>query len=403
MAKLLHNKKMTPFRTIAIFTGNRAEWGLLQPIAQALQAHPDFDLRLWVGGDHWGAGTVDEIKVTGFDELIALNQLSSEEWKALRKLPPAQRSLVVTQRHLADAETILKQGAPDFVMVLGDRVEAFAIAYAVFYHSPWLLHLAGGDWTEGGCPDDRLRFLISEVAHLHGTFSEQSAQRLLARGEEPWRVKVLGNPALDRLKQLELLPKATLCKEVGFDPTQPVALFTQHPVPGESEQTTLEAFQASLNALEKSGYQVVATYPNTDAHGDALYQLISRHKAKWLPGWHWAESLGQVRYFSWMAACDVVVGNSSSGLYETPLFKKASITVGPRQAGRERSTNVLAVPYGEEALSDALGKVLTDSSFQNQVQACVSPFGEGDCIPRLLDWLTKFNEGQEARQKRLSK
>jgi GDP/UDP-N,N'-diacetylbacillosamine 2-epimerase (hydrolysing) len=388
---------------IGVFTGNRADWGLLAPIVKALLKEPNYQVSLWIGGDHWGSGTVDEVRqALPHVPYNALNTLSKVEWEALNALPPAQRNWAVTQTHSQQAAALLQAEPLDLIVVLGDRVETFAVTYTAFYMPCWVLHLGGGDWTEGGCPDDRLRYLLSELAHLHATFSPSSAQRLLQRGEEAWRVRCIGNPSLDVVRDSELLSRDALCAELGLNPQQPIALFTQHPVPAESQEETLAAFKHSLEALHSTpNLQVVATYPNSDGHGQALHTLIENEQAKNYSHWRWVRSLGHQHALSWMQACDVVVGNSSSGLYETAFFKTPSITIGPRQAGRERANNVLSSVYGVEPLQKALQHALYNTAFLQQVKNSVNPFGEGTSGHQLLEWLSNVKWDKKSLVKRL--
>jgi UDP-hydrolysing UDP-N-acetyl-D-glucosamine 2-epimerase len=368
---------------IAVFTGNRADYGVLYPVIQAIQAHPKLTLQLVAGGDHIRLGTLQEIQQDGLP--IAC------------ELPPPLMHIV--DNYLEDdSPTLMTMGTssivaavhrfyakaqPDWLVVLGDRYETFAAALAAFYHNIPILHLCGGDVTKGGCPDDTLRDLLSRLAHVHCVTTPENRARLIARGEAPWRVHVTGSPVVDTLLNTPLIPKETLMAEMGFDPQVPVVLFTQHPIPSEAEDT-LVFFEQSLQALAGLPIQVLATEPNADGYGESLRTVIAR----WQRGnIRWEASLGRQKYLSWLAACDAVVGNSSSGLVETPFFRKPSVTVGPRQAGRQRADNVLAVSYGVEAVRKGVQTALFDPAFRERAHQCENPFAQDPCAPQVCQLL----------------
>jgi UDP-hydrolysing UDP-N-acetyl-D-glucosamine 2-epimerase len=390
-------------RKIAVFTGNRAEFGLLLPLLEALQAHPALTPLLWVGGEHAKSGTLAEIEALYSGSIDWRFEPNPTEM-AQGGLPAwASAWLPQTQQHLQQAVQALATQNPDVLIILGDRIEAFPVAYATLFHpTTYFLHLGGGDWTEGGCPDDRLRYLLSELAHLHGCFTPSSTERLCQRGEEAWRLRCVGSPAVENALNTPLTDKTELCEAVGFDPAQPIALFTQHPVPDESLETTVSAFKASLEGLKASGYQVLATHPNRDAHGEALLHVLQQEEVE-NSSIHWVTSLGQQGYLNWLKACDVVVGNSSSGLYEAVLFGKPSLTLGNRQAGRERPANVLPLPYGAQVLTDTLNRLKNDTLFYQSLSQTQHPFGDGQFSRKLCQWLSELDLSPAYRHKRWPK
>jgi UDP-hydrolysing UDP-N-acetyl-D-glucosamine 2-epimerase len=255
---------------------------------------------------------------------------------------------------------------------------------ACFYYGIPIIHLAAGDTTQGGCPDDQLRFALSALASLHVCFSAHSRQRLQdCLGHTPTlagRVLQVSSPVVESIAQLTLTPKADLCHELDLNPDLPVALVTQHPIPppAETEATSVAGFEVILATLAKYTHlQVILTSPNLDSPAGVAMQALAQAQATQhhAQGWRWQPTLGRQAYLSWLAAASVVVGNTSSGLYETPCFGTPSISVGLRQAGRERAGNVLSVALGDEAaLSEALTRTLTDEAFIAQCQQVHSPF-----------------------------
>ncbi|MEB3286670.1 MAG: UDP-N-acetylglucosamine 2-epimerase [Vampirovibrionales bacterium] len=388
--------KTSPKKTIAVFSGNRAEYGLLYPLLKAFHHHEGITLHLYAGGDHSRLGTLSEIEADGlpifktlrYDKLLPNGSPSALMCQASADIMPKMQAL-------------LSENRPDCFFVLGDRYESFAATLAAFYEKIPIAHLGGGDVTEGGCVDDALRFMISDLAHLHFTISKESAERLLQRGEEPWRVHVSGSPVIDNIADTPLLNRQALCQQYGINAEKPIVLFTQHPIPAEGE-ATVHHFAQSLEALAGLGQaiQVIATHPNQDGFGQAFKNLITHSKSN-QPNIHWQESLGRVQYLSWLASCDVVLGNSSSGLIETPFFGKPSITVGPRQAGRLRADNVVACDYGVTPVREAVLSALNDAAFITRAKKCYNPFGDKPSAPLVLDVLTHLPQAGILLKKKL--
>jgi GDP/UDP-N,N'-diacetylbacillosamine 2-epimerase (hydrolysing) len=347
---------------IAVFTGNRADASLLIPVAHALVKDPRFDpvhSAWWVGGDHLAQGSITELEADGLLPLIVMPidpTLYGENQTAKRMSHSTQAHLRAVQALLATTQT------PAAVIVLGDRFEAFAVALACFYHGIPILHLAGGDWTEGGCVDDRLRFMISELATLHCCFSATSAQRLEKRGYD--QVFVTGSTVVDTIQALALTPPSALFEGLSLDPGRPLWLATQHPVGLNQADQSLADLEALITALSASGHQVVWTAPNRDGVGEAMQARILAAVAQQAQ-WRYQDTLGRVGYLSWLAACHGVIGNTSSGLLETAYFAKPSVTVGKRQAGRERGANVITVEHATaSAIASAMETALHDKTFQ---------------------------------------
>ena len=364
-------------RQIGIFTANRAEYGLLAPLIAALKLTPDLVPRLLVAQDHWLTGTVAEIEADGHTIDFALKPGANLP----EGLSPGQRMTWLC----ADLMQQLAANPPDLdaLVILGDRFEAAACAMAARLQDIPLIHLGGGDTTQGGCVDDDLRDVISRLATWHGPITVQSRDRLLTLGVSAEKMTVTGSLVYDNIHQLPLLDRAAVYGIYQLNPDLPVALFTQHPIPAEGP-TTVDHFDQSLqglNTLHHSyGLQVVASHPNLDGFGAALQATMRQH-----PWVVWVPSLGRLRYLSMMRACDVVVGNTSSGLIETPFFGTPSVTIGPRQAGRQRGANVVACPYGAEAVQQA-------------VQQCTkmgrhplehNPFGAAPAAPVIIQQLIR--------------
>ncbi len=379
---------MNETRNVAIFTGNRAEYGLLFPIIKAVLAEPSLALQLLVGGDHPVVGTIEEIKTDGIPIASVFDYRQRWTGRPLDALSPAEKMTRVCADTLtAFQDFIDTTGRPEIMIVFGDRYETLAVSLAAFLHQIPIVHIGGGDVTAGGCVDDHFRFAIADMASWHLVVAAENRDRLISRGVSSDRVIATGSAVLDNILSVERVDKQTLCNSVGFDPEKPIILFTQHPIPAEGDQTIVY-FKQSIQALAETGYQVIATEPNRDGFGESLEQAIEWAKRSF-PQIRWSASLGRRHYISWLAACDVVVGNSSSGLVETPFFYKPSVSIGCRQSGRIRAANVISCDYGVKPIQAAVQKALFDSEWKDSLKNMVNPFGDKPCAPQVVELLCR--------------
>lgn len=382
-----------------VFTGNRADYGLLVPVLREIcQRHGPDALCLMVGGDHLRAQHRAEVLADPWRVSVTLALPASED---MPLSPPTDDT---GARWACDLTASLLQqlaqlwqwpmARPQVLILLGDRVETYGVALAAFYHGIPIAHLGGGDVTEGGCLDDVLRNQLSGLARWHFVSNTASRNCLVACGVPVEDITVCGATVLDNILATPRIEKAALCDGVGFTPQRPIALFTQHPIPADGPATVTAMAQslAALYALGQDvGLQTLATYPNRDGFPEAIEALIQDSTARHAPHIHWVENLGRQGYLSWLAACDVVVGNSSSGLIETPFFNKPSVTIGKRQDGRVRAANVCRVDTGYEAVYAGVRATLEAGPFT----VLENPFGTRPAAPVILDILAPFVENQE--------
>jgi GDP/UDP-N,N'-diacetylbacillosamine 2-epimerase (hydrolysing) len=381
---------------IGIFTGTRAEYGLLFPIIKAMRESNAFEPVLYVAGTHLDARygqTVNEIERDGFP-IVWRCPLSGPE----RNM--AGECGLLTQR-LGEFFSS-PPNRPDCVLLLGDRYEALGAAIAAFLSNIPLAHVHGGDVVRGGMLDDSIRHAITKLAHLHFPATRASADRILALGEEPWRVTVAGSPAVDNIRQSPVMPKAFFAEEYNLDPDKPWILFTQHSITTESNLAGEQARQTllALASLEDS-VQVIATYPNQDEGSQAIVRQLEDDFAL-RPQFRVIPSLGRLNYLNLLRYVSVVVGNSSSGLLETAYFGLPCLNIGERQKDRERGGNVMDIPQEEMAIQQALRRVLSDKASLRQFQNAPHPFGEGHCAEKILQVLMNTRFDQNLLRKQLT-
>ncbi|HLO78520.1 MAG TPA: UDP-N-acetylglucosamine 2-epimerase [Magnetospirillum sp.] len=357
---------------IAIVTGTRADYGILHWPIRRLKESKDFDVRIIATGTHLSPSfgmTVDEIVRDGFDVDARVEMLVDGAGPTA-----AARSFGLASMGFADAYDRLK---PDLLMVLGDRYEILAAASIATLMRIPLAHLCGGDVTEGA-NDDMMRHAISKMAHIHFPSNAQSAARLIQMGEAPERVHAVGSPALDHLRHMTFLDRASFCAELGLPADRPLLLVTMHP------ETLLPdggfpQLQELLTALAgRPDCALVLTGANADADGGRFNRRLTEFAAQ-APNAIFRLSLGQRLYFNALKHCAVMLGNSSSGLYEAPSFALPAVNIGDRQAGRLRGPNVIDCAPEAGAIAAALARALDEPR-----PPADNPYGDGHAAERIV-------------------
>jgi UDP-hydrolysing UDP-N-acetyl-D-glucosamine 2-epimerase len=392
-------------RTIAVFTGNRAEYGLQYPILRAIDRHPALDYRLLVSGAHLDANfgrTLDEIRGDGF-RIDAEVKIDMDAGSLFATVQAIGSGVLAIGRVLGELK-------PDVMVVYADRFEGFAAVIASSQMNIPTAHVEGGDLTEGGALDDSVRHAMSKLAHLHFTTNEQATHRILAMGEEPWRVHTVGFPAIDLIAEGRFATPVEVGERLHVDAAKPIALFTQHSVTTEFEQAA-EQIGPSLEAmasLAADGVQVILTYPNNDAGGRAIIQKLEAFNTPARLNVQLHRSLGRHLYHGVLALAKnpdvrvVCVGNSSSGIKETPAFGCPTVNIGSRQDGRLRGSNVLDVGYSAGDIVAAMTRCLFDDRFRRECAQTNNPYYLGDAGPKVADVLARVPLDAKLLRKRMT-
>jgi len=376
-------------RRICFVTGSRADYGLLYCVMKAVQADPGLELQVAVTGMHLSSefgSTGDVVRQDGFPVSAEVHSLLAEDTPAAMA-----KSIGLGVAGFADAFQALH---PDAVVLLGDRFEIFAAAQAAFVARIPIVHIAGGDVTEGAL-DDGFRHSITKMATLHCVTNAPAAERVRQLGEDPARVFVVGSTALDALARTELLGREALQQRLGYTFRRRNLLVTFHPATLDATPSERQ-FAALLDALDALGpdFGVVFTKSNADAGGRALNEMAGRY-VRTRPNCRCFDSLGQQAYWSVMAACDAVVGNSSSGLYEAPSLKKPAVNIGDRQKGRLRAASVLDCAPERDAIARAIRAAigLDCSRVEN-------PYGDGNSAARVVSAIRSIPDLRSTVRKR---
>jgi UDP-hydrolysing UDP-N-acetyl-D-glucosamine 2-epimerase len=360
--------------TIAVFTGTRAEYGLLYWLMKDIAADPELELKLIVSGTHLSPEfglTYQQIEQDGFkiDERIEM-LLSSDTSVGVVK------SMGVALLGLADA---LARQQPDVLVILGDRFEALAAAQAAMLQRIPVAHLHGGEITEGAY-DDAIRHAITKLSYLHFTAAEPYRQRVIQLGEAPERVFNVGAVGLDHIIKTPLLSMEELQSSFGFTLDSPFFVVTYHPVTLADEPAE-ESFRALLAALDNyPDHQVILTYPNADDGGRAIIPLLEQYAAANPARVLAIPSLGYRRYLSAVKHCAAVIGNSSSGIIEVPSLGVPTVNIGQRQQGRLAAQSVLHCEANGVSIAQCIAQALQPMA----PSAFTNPYGAGDASSQIV-------------------
>lgn len=285
---------------------------------------------------------------------------------------------------------------PDILLLVGDRYELLsAVSVAVTFNIP-IGHISGGDNTEGAI-DNQIRNAVTKLSHLHFVSMKEHAERVLGMGEEPWRVTVTGDPALDELKSMNLIDRKQLEKIIGLELKPPLIVVTYHPTTLGQFDPTYE-IDCLMKALASIKATIIITYPNADPGSHAIIDRIKdlcilNKKMKFI------QSLGQQNYYSLLRQADAIVGNSSSGIWEAPSFELPAVNIGDRQLGRLRAQNVIDVAVDAEEIFEGIRRAIS-KEFRDQLKGLINPYGDGHACERIIDVLSKIDKPSDLLEKK---
>ncbi len=387
-------------RRIAVYTGNRTDYGLQYPALRAIARDSRLEYFLLVSGAHLKedfGGTFREIEADGF--------------RVYKEIPieMEQDTLFSVTRAIGSGilnlSPILNELQPHFLLAYADRFESFSAVVTSTQMGIVTAHGEGGDYTEGGALDDSVRHAMTKLAHLHFVTNAQSAERVLRLGEESWRVFNVGYPGLDLIATGEYASPGEIYRCFDVPSGQPILVFTQHSVATEFDQAGYQV-RPSLEALDEIGKEldcvVIITYPNDDAGGRRIIAEIEALALKKRPYIRICRSLGRYYYYGVLNVAAACVGNSSSGIKETPAFHCPCVNIGTRQHGRLRADNVLDVGYNKEAIKNTVRRCFYDEEFKGHVQTCENPYGTGETGLQIAEILATIPIDAKLLQKRMT-
>lgn len=379
-------------RKIAVVTGTRAEYGYLKPLMEAIEEDNDLELVPIITGMHLLSDFGDSYKIVENDFPKSVKVPMSLDGDSLKDMANYLASGV---KNFAE---YLDKNRPDILIVLGDRSEPIAAALASMFLNIPIAHINGGD-VSGGTVDESIRHAITKMAHIHLVHTQENADRIEKMGEEKNRIFVVGALTLDTILNKPLLSKEEIFRKYNLDPNKTTFLVIQHPITTLEDQGYSHMKELFL-ALDISKEQTIMLYPNCDAGGKKLIELIEKYENKnYLRVF---KNLPHEDYLGLMKSSNVMIGNSSSGIIEAPSFKIPVINIGGRQQGRSRTENIIDVEPDKNKILEAIDFALRNKDFLKKVEICKNKFGDGKTTQKIVKVLKELKIGDKLIQKQIT-
>jgi len=290
------------------------------------------------------------------------------------------KTIGVATLSLADT---LGQMRPDLLLLIADRYELLAPASVALALRIPIAHIEGGEISAGAI-DDAVRNAITKMSHIHLTGTESARQRVIAMGEEEWRVHRTGAPSLDHLRRQTLFTREQLESRLELDISRPTTLVLYHPV--TLLRDTTEEADALFAALALLPEQILFCFPNADAGSRALIERTRAFLSDGSRGRLFV-NLDSLTYWSLLRQVDLLLGNSSSGIMESPSFALPTVNIGLRQEGRERARNILDCPPNTQAIVEMI-RVARSAQFRESLRGMTNPYGDGHASEKIVQILT---------------
>lgn len=372
-------------KKIAVFTGTRAEYGLLYWLMKDIQADPELELQILATamhfspehGETWKTIVQDGFEITESVEML----LSSDTASAVVK------SMGVGLIGFADA---LNRMQPDLLIVLGDRFEALAVTQAaLIMHIP-VAHLHGGEITEGAY-DESIRHAITKMSNIHFSAAEEYKKRIIQLGEQPNKVFNVGAIGLDHVQRTKLKSIQELNALYDFDFSRPFFLITYHPETNLLNEDVSPLFDA---LKEIPDVNFVFSYPNVDNGNTNIVKAMLALKEAIPSRVLLVKNFGIQNYLSVLKNAIAMVGNSSSGLSEAPALQVPTVNIGNRQKGRLRCESIIDVNLNHNDIKNALQQAINFP--KEKLSKVIPPLGSGNTSQKILKLIKTIDFNKKA-------
>lgn len=340
-------------KKVCVVTAARSEYGLMRWIIDGIHHDKDLELQLVVTGAHLleeQGFTYRFIEEDGYPIAAKVDMhLSSDSVDGIAK------SMGYCSMGFSD---VFKSFKPDIVIVLGDRYELVPIvSTALIFRIP-VAHIGGGDVTEGAI-DDEVRNAITMMATLHFPGVEEAYNNICRMRGSQKNNYLVGEPGLDSFFHYNLWSKIETAKKLNLNVNKKWCLVTLHP---ETKLSLAENVSMAYNLYKimcnTQGIQFVISKANVDLGGPAINDFWASVVSENTEKFHLYSSLGQICYLSMMKHAALIMGNSSSGIIETPLMGTPVVNIGNRQKGRHMCSNIISCGRSVEEIQGAMQKAL---------------------------------------------
>lgn len=363
---------------ICIITAARSEYGLLRWVIDGVHHNDDLQLQLVVTGTHLSEEhgmTVHFIEEDGYPIAARVDM-----HLAFDKESDLVRSMGHCSIGFADVFSELK---PDIVVVLGDRYELLPIVSAALVMKIPVAHISGGDVTEGAI-DNQVRNAVTMMSSLHFPGTKPSYDNICRMTGTAANVYVTGETNIDNFERYKLLSRRELSESLTIDQNRRWVLVTLHPETKISLEANLAMAYDLMDVLQSVDAEIVITQANADFGGAQMNEIFKRAATENL-SIHFVPTLGQKRYLSFMKEVECVIGNSSSGIVETPHLGVPTVNVGDRQKGRYLCPNIISCDRTFLTMKDAIEKAMSHGKHEPN-----NFFGDGHASEIIVETISKF-------------
>lgn len=370
-------------KRIAIVTATRAEYGLLRNLIIKLGNIKEFNVNVLVTGTHLSKAFGETYK--------EIEQDGIEIYKKIPILQKEDDTAEIIGRAIEEFGKFFTQESFDAIVVLGDRYEILAVCIAAMVSKIPIIHLYGGDTTEGAI-DEAIRHSITKMSYLHFTSTEIARKRVIQLGENPERVFCVGSTGVENIMSMPLLEKEELGNIIGFPLDKDYAVVTFHPVTLDEEPVGKQVKEL-LQAMDAHDLNYIITKANADAGGNLINTMLEEyattHKNVCL-----VDSLGSKKYLSALKYAVMVIGNSSSGLSEAPSFCIPTVNIGNRQRGRVQGNTIINCSPLTDDISKAIEKAKSIET-REQCRNSKNPYGDGNSTDKIVEIIARFMAGDK--------
>lgn len=379
-------------RKIAVLTGTRSEYGYLKPLMKKIERDKQLILIPIITGMHLLENFGNSYKIVKNDFPDA------KKVKMLLNNDNLEDMAFYLASGITNLTKFFVRNRPDILIILGDRSESLSAAISALYLNIPIAHINGGDVT-GTTIDESIRHAITKFAHIHFVHTKANGKRVKKMGENPNRIFVVGALTVDTMKNTKLKSKDEIFKKYNLNPNKKMILAVQHPLTTLKDKG-ISQFKVLFKVLDKLKIQTVLIYPNCDAGGRKMIELIEKNKNRdYLRAF---VNLNHEDYLSLMKSCSIMVGNSSSGIIESPFFKIPVINIGSRQQGRDRSNNIIDVQPKEKCIMDAIDTIFYSKDFSRKLKTTKNKFGDGFAAEKIVKILKEISINENMIQKQIT-
>ena len=352
-----------------VITGTRADYGLMRPVIFYLQKSRKLKPAVLATGMH-------ALKKFGY----TLNEVKKEDPNVfVVPISGNDDMLKSFVKEVSGIRTYCLKNRPDFILVLGDRDEMLAGAIVGAHLKIPVGHINAGD-ASGYVVDEYNRHAVTKMASLLFASTEQSRKRLLKMGEEEWRVHKVGPTGLDGLNEIKFLSRKAVAQKFKLNPVKKWFIILMHPAPLDNVGFNNQ-IKPLLNIIRKYDAEKIVIYPNSDTGGGIFIKEIEKRRG--YPDFHIYKNIARGDYLNFLKICDLLLGNSSSGLIESAYFKTSTINIGHRQIGRDRGENVIDCGYNADSIKRAIRRALAPVFLKNR-RHWKSPYGRRDAAKEIV-------------------